>query len=135
RSDGTRRNRAGKRLMAVNARFIADFQSFQNAVEKADITLKNIEADANKVGGALNRMVDNFSGRRLINDATLMTKAVQDVGGASALTQTEMARVNATVTEAIAKYTALGKVAPKSMTDLEVATHGANKASTTWASS
>jgi tetratricopeptide (TPR) repeat protein len=104
------------------AKFIADFSSFDAAVAKSSVTLKNVEADANKVGKALNSMVDNFSGRKLINDAVLMTKAVEDVGGASKLTATEMAKVNGVVTEAIAKYAALGKTAPQSMIDLAKAT-------------
>jgi hypothetical protein len=109
----------------ITARFVADFSSFQDAVLKADITLKNLEADANKVSASLNRMVETFSGRKMIQDALLMTQAVKDVGGASALTATEMARVNATLNEAIAKYTALGKVAPQSMLDLAKATKAA----------
>jgi hypothetical protein len=108
--------------MAVTAKFVADFTSFQDAVTKASNTLKNVEADANKVGASLNRMVDNFSGRKLINDALLMTKAVEEVGGATALTAKEMVNVNATITEAISKYTALGQKAPQSMMDLANAT-------------
>jgi uncharacterized protein YoxC len=114
-----------------NAKFVADFTSFDQAVQKSSVTLKNLEADSNKVAASLNRMVDNFSGRKLINDAVLMTKAVEDVGGATALTAKEMARVNATVTEAIAKYTALGKTAPQSMTDLAAATKATEIATTT----
>jgi hypothetical protein len=116
--------------MAVTAKFVADFSSFTAAVEKAQVSLKNVEADANKVGASLNRMADNFSGRKLINEALLMTKAVESVGGASALTASEMAKVNGVVTEAISKYTALGKVAPQSMVDLANATKTTTTATT-----
>jgi hypothetical protein len=115
----------------VNAKFVADFSSFTKAVEDAKVTLGSMEANANKVGKSLNAMVDNFSGRKVIQDAVLMTKAVEDVGGASTLTAKEMAKVNGVVSEAIDKYKALGQSAPKSMTDLADAT----KTTSSWTAS
>jgi hypothetical protein len=110
--------------MSVNAKFIADFDSFTGAVAKADVELKGLETDASKVESSLNRMADSFSGRKIIQDATLAAEAINQIGGASTLTENEQKKVNATVTEAIAKYQALGLQAPKALTDLQAATKG-----------
>ena len=50
-----------------------------------------------------------------------MTKAITEIGGATALTAKEQAQVNAKLAEAIEKYKVLGQVAPKEMQDLEKA--------------
>src|SRR5512146_658525 len=113
--------------MAVDltAHFGADFSAFETAVKQADASLKNFEADANKVEKSLNRMVDQFSGRKLAQEAQLMTEAIGRLGGATALTQKEQQRVNTTLTEAIAKFRAVGKEAPQAMLDLAAATKSA----------
>lgn len=98
--------------MALTGKLLADFSSFQSAVQKADTELKSMEASAGKVGGALNRMVDNFSGRKLIQDATLAAEAIERIGGTSRLTETELARVQAQATEAAAKLKAMGQEVP-----------------------
>jgi hypothetical protein len=106
----------------ISARFGADFSNFKTAVEQAEVTLKGFQDDAAKVGDSLDRMADRFSGVKVIQQAELMTKAIAEVGGASTLTDKEMAQVNATVTEAIEKYTLLGKEAPADMVALAKAT-------------
>jgi hypothetical protein len=96
----------------------ADFTSFLNAVQKAEASLKGFETGSGKVETALTKMANSFSGQKIIQDATLMTKAINDAGGASTLTAKELARVNATLNEAIDKYTALGQKAPAAMQKL-----------------
>src|SRR5436190_1723318 len=113
--------------MAVNAKFIADFDSFYGAVQKADVELKGLETGAAKVEASLNRAADSFSGRKIIQDANLAAEAIQRIGGVSALTEAEQKKVNATVTEAIAKYAALGQQAPKSLIDIQAATKGVSE--------
>ena len=98
--------------MAITGRFLADFSDFQAAVQKADVSLKGMETGANKVSASLNKMVDSFSGRKLIQDATLMAEAVERIGGATKLTEKELQRLGATANEAIAKLTALGQEIP-----------------------
>ncbi|HAM41642.1 MAG TPA: hypothetical protein DCP69_09985 [Candidatus Omnitrophica bacterium] len=115
--------------MAVSARFSADFSDFYSAVQKAEVSLRSFETGAGKVESSLTRMANSLSGTKTIQQATLMAEAVARVGGASTLTAREQARVNATVTEAIAKYQALGQQAPKALTDLAAATKGAGKES------
>lgn len=108
--------------MAITGTFIADFQSFYTAVQKAEVSLRSFETGAHKVEGSLNKMVDSFSGRRMIQDATLMAEAVERVGGVTRLTTAEKDRLNASLTQALAKYKALGMEAPASMQALERAT-------------
>src|SRR6185436_11859031 len=108
--------------MAISGKFIADFESFYGAVQKAEVSLKSFETGAGKVGTSLDRMANSLSGTKLIQDAAVMTEAVERVGGAATLTAKEQERVNATVTEALAKYTALGQQAPPAMVALAEAT-------------
>jgi hypothetical protein len=112
--------------VAVTARFLADFTSFNAAVSKAEVKLVEFTSGASRVEKALSRMTDSFSGRKILQEATLAAKAVESIGGAAKLTEAEQKRLNATVTEALAKYKALGLEAPKSIKDLEEATRGAN---------
>jgi hypothetical protein len=108
--------------MAITGKFLADFTSFYTAVQKAEVELRGLETGAGRVEKSLNRMVDDFGGRKLIQEATLIAEAVNRIGGASTLTEREQRRVNAAVTEAIAKYKALGQEAPKHLHDLAAAT-------------
>jgi hypothetical protein len=108
--------------MAMSAKFQADFSAFKTAVEQAEVTLKSFETDAAKVGDRLDRMGDQFSGVKVIQQAEMMTKAIAEIGGATKLTDSEMARVNATVSEAIEKYGKLGMEAPADMVALAKAT-------------
>jgi len=107
---------------ALVGKFAADFASFYDAVQKAEVSLRSFESGSEKVASALTRMGNSFSGQKIIQDANLMTKAIDSAGGASTLTAKEMARVNATVTEAIEKYRVLGATAPKEMLALAEAT-------------
>jgi len=67
---------------------------------------------------AMQKLATSFQGDRLIQSAHNVVAAVHQIGGASKLTEAEMARVNSTLTRAIEKYTVLGKEAPQAMRDL-----------------
>lgn len=112
--------------MAINARFAADFSSFQDAVRKAEVQLQGFEGNANKVQKSLGSLTDQFSGRRLIQEATLMAEAVQRVGGISALTGKELQTLGGTAQEAAEKFRATGKSVP---TDIQAIADAAKKAS------
>lgn len=98
--------------MAITAKFFADFSDFKAAVDAADVKLKSFETDAHKVEGALQRMTDSFSGRRVIQEATLIAKAIEQVGGVSALTAKELERAGAATADATAKMIAMGQTVP-----------------------
>lgn len=99
--------------MALTGKFIADFESFFSACQKAEVSLRSFESGAGKVETSLNRMVDNFSGRKVIQDATLMVEAIERVGGTSKLTESELTRVGATAKEAADKMRAMGVDVPE----------------------
>jgi hypothetical protein len=109
--------------VALSAKFVADFASFYDAVSRAEGSLRSFETGASKVESSLNRMVDAFSGRKVIQDATLMAEAVERIGGVSKLTQDELVRLQGTVGTAIEKMKAMGIEVPpgiqKIATELE----------------
>ena len=94
--------------MALSAKFVADFSSFYDAVQKADVSLKGFDTSANKVNSSLARMTDQFSGRRLVQEATVMERAIEKLGGVSKLTDGEMRRLTQTIGAAADKMKAMG---------------------------
>lgn len=105
-------------MAQLTGKLLANFDSFFDACEKAKTKLVEFQDGADKVGPALTKMTDSFSGRKLIQDATLMTEAVTRIGGVTRLTEAELARVSATATEAVAKMKALGIDVPPEMQKL-----------------
>lgn len=111
--------------MAVTAKFQADFDSFYSAVQKAELSLKSFESGAGKVESSLNKMADSLSGRKLIQDASLMAEAVNRIGGTSKLTQEELSRVASKAAEAVTKLKALGIDVPPGIAKIASETKGA----------
>lgn len=75
---------------------------------------------------AMKRMGESYSGASTISQANAAMLAVKDLGGVSKLTEAEQRKLNSTVTEAIAKYQALGQQAPADMLKLRDATKQAD---------
>lgn len=98
--------------MALTGTLLADFSSFNTAVQGAEVKLRDFDSGAGKVSASLSRMTDTFSGRKIIQDATLMAQVFQDLGGATAFTTTELARMSAVGAEAADKLRAMGKDVP-----------------------
>jgi hypothetical protein len=94
--------------MALTGKLLADFSSFADAVAKSQVALRSFETGAGKVETALNKMADTFTGRKLIQDVTLSVEAIERLGGASKLTEDELAAISGKATEAVAKLKALG---------------------------
>jgi hypothetical protein len=118
--------------MALSATFTANFSSFYDAVDKAETKLKDFGAGADKAGQRLNAMGNQFSGVKIIQDATLMVKAIEDIGGTTKLTEKELAKLGATANEAVAKMKALGMDVPKNLQKIADETKNAGKATTDW---
>jgi hypothetical protein len=104
--------------MALNGKFFADFEDFYTAVDTAEVKLRDFETGAGRVGSTLDKMADRFSGRQVISEATLMAEAVERIGGASRLTEGELARVGAVAQEAASKMRALGMEVPAQLDGL-----------------
>lgn len=120
--------------MALNTKFYADFSDFYAAVQKAQGHLKGFEGDADKTGKALDKMVDQFSGTKVQEQAAYMVKAIADIGGASKLTDAELKKVGATVSEAIDKMERMGTTVPQEFKDIQQAAAGATQATFDWKS-
>src|SRR5262245_4079997 len=104
--------------MPLSAKFDADFSSFFTAVEKGAAKLVGFETGAAKVDRALTKMTDQFTGRRIVQEATLAAEAIEQIGGVAVLTDAELRKVGATATEASAKLKKLGEDVPASITKI-----------------
>lgn len=98
--------------MALQATFTANFQQFDQAVKNAQKNVEQFEFNVKGTQRALQQMVSSFDGSRLVRDAALMTAAIEKIGGATKLTESEQRRLNGTLQETIAKFNALGQDAP-----------------------
>jgi hypothetical protein len=119
----------------------ADFSAFTRAVDSAQVQLKGFEGNAGKVENSLERMANSLSGNKLIQDATLMAEAVELIGGASKLTDAELAKLGRTATEAVEKMKRLGMDVPDGLQKIadgakkvETATKSAEQSTFDWKS-
>src|SRR5262245_20914913 len=104
--------------MPISATFVADFSAFTAAMDKAEVQLRSFETNVAKIDRTLSKFGNEFSGTKIIQDAMAMSKAIEAVGGASALTEKELQRAGATAKEAAEKMKALGMDVPKGISDL-----------------
>lgn len=116
--------------MAIRGTFSADFSSFMEAVQKAEISLTSMQAGGAKVEAQINKVANSLEGGKIVQQATIAAAAIEQIGGISKLTETELARVGATATEAAAKLRAMGVDVPPGIQKIadatkEVATSGA----------
>jgi hypothetical protein len=116
----------------LRAMLTADTAQFDTGMAKANSTLKLVERNTKQVGVEVQkltpqaeRMVKAFSGDKLLYSANNLVTAITKIGGATKLTEAEQAKANRTLTDAIAKYTALGQKAPPAMVALQKETAGA----------
>lgn len=96
----------------ISAQFAADFSSFKSAVDAADKQLADFAKGAGNVEKSLARMTDSLSGRKMIQEATLMARAITDLGGVSTLTAKQIEQLGPKAIEAAAKMKQLGLGVP-----------------------
>jgi hypothetical protein len=108
--------------VALSASLALDVTRYQQGLKTATVELQTFERAGRTVSRDLKRLLEDFSGQRAAAEAARMAEAVERVGGASKLTQSEQRRVNAAVQEAIDKYRALGQEAPPHLLKLADAT-------------
>lgn len=111
--------------MAISGRFEADFVSFYEACRLAQVSLKGFESSTRDVEKQVNEMVDSFSGRRVVSEATVMADAVGKIGGPARLTQQELRRVGQVADEAIEKMNRWGETPPRNLLRLADASRAA----------
>src|SRR5262245_22779700 len=108
----------------LRAILTADTASFDTSMRKASVTVGNFGTQIQKLTPQAERMATALKGDKLLASANNLVAAVNKVGGAATLTESQQRRVNAQVTEALAKYRALGQQAPAAMLALQKATAG-----------
>ncbi len=117
----------------LSGKFVADFNSFFAAVEKAEVSLTSFQTKASTVGSSLNKMVDSFSGTKLIQDAGLMAEAFERLGKQGiGLTSTELQRMGTTADAAIAKLRAMGQEIPAGIQKISDEAKKANQETSDW---
>lgn len=99
----------------------ADFSSFFEACQKAEVSLSAFDSGGAKVEDRLNRVSDAFSGKRIIQDATLMAEVFDRAGGSATFTATELQRMGSVAAEATLKLRALGEDVPEKITAITTA--------------
>jgi hypothetical protein len=121
--------------MALTAKFQADFSSFYKAVNDATAKLEGFQSEADEVSKHLDRMVDSLSGKKIISQATLITKAIEEIGGAGKLTDQELRKVGDTVKAASDKMEKMGIAVPQSFKNITTAAEGVKKPTESWGQS
>jgi hypothetical protein len=114
--------------MAISATFKADFADFQRAAQEATTKLVTFETGAAKAAAALGRMETSLSGKKLIQDATLMAQAVENIGGISKLTGDELQKVGAQAQAAADKMIRMGLEVPPKIQNIADAAKAAEAA-------
>lgn len=119
----------------LKAVLTADTTNFDAGMKKAAAGPKLVEKSVSSLSQSVQkltpqaeRMVKSLGGDRLLYQANNLTAAVQKLGGAQKLTEANQARVNKTLTEAIAQYRLLGQVAPAAMVKIANETAKASQA-------
>lgn len=115
------------RLVTSAAAAITEVQKYEGAIVGATQT---IERHANTLsGGKVLKNANEWTAAvaRLGGATSTLATNEQLLAGASKLTATEKTRLNATITEAVNKYKALGQTAPSAMLNLQQATAGASQ--------
>jgi hypothetical protein len=102
----------------VNATFLADFASFQDACAKSEISLKGFESGSASVERQLNKMADAFSGRKIQQEAAEMARIFQEAGSAAKFTTAELARMSSVGDEAFEKLRKNGEPIPQNLREM-----------------
>ena len=118
--------------MPLQGVFNADFTAFTAACAQAEVSLKGFETGASKTETALNKMADSISGTKIVQQAMLATKAVEDVGGAAALTEKELSRMSDMAAQGAEKLRAMGQDVPQKMQALADATKDTAEQTSSW---
>ena len=113
-----------KLLVTMNqleARFAAAGRSVPADIKRIHDELKKLSSTKDEI----KKLEEALSGKKVLADANNWVSAVQRIGGVTRLTSEEQRRLNGILTEAIAKYKALGQEAPRDMQRLLAATKSA----------
>lgn len=96
-----------------SAIFAADFTSFTRAIDGAVVKLKSLEAGSATAGRMVNRITEQFSGAKLIQDALATEAAIKRLGGTAALTGDELKQAGGKADAALEKLRQLSAAGVK----------------------
>lgn len=99
-------------MPTVKATFEANIAPFRASLAQASTVVTAFDRTVSQVNRDLSRFGNQFSGATVTRQAETMAKAIEQVGGVTRLTDSELKRANATIQEAISKYNRLGTQAP-----------------------
>lgn len=99
-------------MPTVKATFTADISQFRASLAQATTVVTGFDRTVGQVNRDLARFGNQFSGATIARQAETIAKAIEQVGGVTRLTDSEIKRANATIQEAVSKYRALGTQAP-----------------------
>lgn len=85
---------------------------FSTEMGKASTSVQGFDTKAKAAGTSLSNMVKGFDGTKLAAEATKVVTAINQVGGASKLTETELNRVRSTLDATIDKFGKLRQQVP-----------------------
>jgi len=106
----------------LQATFVADFTKWDKALADAQKGLKTFEVAGKGVQKQLENMSKSLSGVNIKRESDIAVAGIKAIGGASALTQKEAQRLNAILTESIAKYKAMGQQVPAELRKIQAET-------------
>lgn len=104
---------AGEKNLAVVV--TANLEAMRREMARADAIIATTSS-------AMQRMSNAYDGAKTIANANAAMLQIQKLGGTTGLTEAEQRKLNAALTEGVAKYQALGKQAPAEMIALRDAT-------------
>src|SRR5919109_2571596 len=116
---------AGERLGQQLQELSRGFQSSAQQASANGELIARAFSNAEKSTAELVSATRQFAGADIISKANAYAEAIKAIGGAEKLTATEQAQVNRVITEALAKYQAIGGQAPAALQQLATATKGA----------
>lgn len=111
----------------VTAKFAADFSSFFEQVQRAQTSLHNFAQDGDRTAARLQAMVTALDGSKIVAQATIATQAVDRIGGASKLTDTEIRKIQATTETALDKMQRMGLQGTDAFRQLTASADGLRK--------
>jgi predicted XRE-type DNA-binding protein len=108
--------------------FLADFQSFFYATQKAEAGLESMKKESLATEKQIDKMVERFRGDRVVAEAAAMAEAIDRLGDKADLTEKELAQVASKATEAASKLKAMGADVPENIQKYATAAGGATTA-------
>ncbi len=111
----------------VTLQITAEVNQALEAVKKLRDAYLDSNAKYVKSNTELEHLLNRLSGDRIIRAAAQYVGVIKEIGGVTALTEKEQAKVNKVLSDAAEKFRALGRTVPAEMQKIIAATAGAGK--------